>query len=200
MRAERRAAATHTTTRTPARRGGRGRWPGWACTAWSTGRRWPPAVLGAAAHGAAGALPGFGAFLAVALHKPLDAVTVMTLAATGPKGSWARRRPRLANGLFAAVGPAGAVGFYLLAGAVPAGGAVTGAAMAVSAGAFLCIALSDLLPELEFHSHDRFKLSAALLLGAAVAAGVEVFAHGHAHGAVESGPTHEHAHGHPHEH
>ena len=158
------------------------------------------AVLGAAAHGAAGALPGFGAFLAVALHKPLDAVTVMTLAATGPKGSWARRRPRLANGLFAAVGPAGAVGFYLLAGAVPGGGVVTGAAMAVSAGAFLCIALSDLLPELEFHSHDRFKLSAALLLGAAVAAGVEVFAHGHAHGAVESGPTHEHAHGHPHKH
>ena len=136
-------------------------------------------------------LPGLGAFLAVALHKPLDAVTVMTLAAAGRPGSWARRRPRLANALFAAVGPAGAVGFYLLAGAVPGESVVTGAALAVSAGVFLCVALSDLLPELEFHSHDRFKLSAALLAGVGLALLVEVLAHGGGH-------AHAGGHGHVH--
>ena len=158
------------------------------------------AVRGADGHGV---LPGFGAFLAIALHKPLDAVTVMTLARTGPRGSWSRRHPRAVNLAFAAVGPAGAVGFYLLAGAAPAENLVTGAAMAVAAGAFLCIALSDLLPELEFHAHDRGKLSLALLAGVAVAGAVEVFAHGHSHAPSrdgEAGPPHAHAHGHPHAH
>jgi zinc and cadmium transporter len=42
---------------------------------------------------------------------------------------------------------------------------VTAVALAFSAGTFLCIALSDLLPELQFHSHDRLKLSVALLAG-----------------------------------
>ena len=45
-------------------------------------------------------------------------------------------------------------------------------ALAFSAGTFLCIASSDLLPELQFHQHDRVKLSAALLLGLAIAVGV----------------------------
>ena len=166
------------------------------------------AALAAAVRGGGGgaglaALPGLGAFLAIALHKPLDAVTVMTLARTAPPGAWSRRRPGTVNAAFAAIGPAGAIGFYLLAGAAPAENVVTGAAMAVAAGAFLCIALSDLLPELEFHSHDRLALSAALLLGVGVAAGVELFAHGHAHAAAgdeEAGPTHAHPHGHPHSH
>jgi zinc and cadmium transporter len=33
----------------------------------------------------------------------------------------------------------------------------------------LCIACADLLPELQFHSHDRLKLSVALAAGLAVA-------------------------------
>ena len=45
-------------------------------------------------------------------------------------------------------------------------------ALAFAAGTFLCIALSDLLPELQFHHHDRVKLSLALLLGLAVAWGI----------------------------
>ena len=44
----------------------------------------------------------------------------------------------------------------------------TAAALAFSAGTFLCIALSDLLPELQFHAHDRTKLSLALLAGFAL--------------------------------
>ena len=47
---------------------------------------------------------------------------------------------------------------------------VDGGALAFSAGTFLCIALSDLLPELQFHSHDRLKLSVALLVGFALMA------------------------------
>ena len=44
------------------------------------------------------------------------------------------------------------------------------ARLAFSAGTFLCIALSDLLPELQFHAHDRAKLSLALLAGFALMA------------------------------
>ena len=43
------------------------------------------------------------------------------------------------------------------------------AALAFSAGAFICIALSDLLPEVQFHSHDRMKLTVAFLLGIGLA-------------------------------
>ncbi|MFO0957513.1 MAG: ZIP family metal transporter [Isosphaeraceae bacterium] len=46
----------------------------------------------------------------------------------------------------------------------------TANALAFSAGTFLCIALSDLLPELHFHAHDRVKLSVALLGGFALMA------------------------------
>jgi zinc and cadmium transporter len=48
-------------------------------------------------------------------------------------------------------------------------GHLAGYALAFSAGTFLCIATSDLLPELQFHSHDRLKLSLALLAGVALA-------------------------------
>ncbi len=47
--------------------------------------------------------------------------------------------------------------------------AFLGCSLAFCTGTFLCIASSDLLPELQFHSHDRFKLSIALLAGLAVA-------------------------------
>ena len=40
-----------------------------------------------------------------------------------------------------------------------------GSALAFSAGVFLFISLSNLLPEVHFHSHDRFSMSLALLLG-----------------------------------
>ena len=49
-------------------------------------------------------------------------------------------------------------------------GSWTAAALAFSGGTFLCIALSDLLPELQFHSHDRVQLSVALLAGFALMA------------------------------
>jgi zinc and cadmium transporter len=53
--------------------------------------------------------------------------------------------------------------------------ALLGSALAFCAGTFLCIASSDLLPELQFHSHDRFKLSLALLSGLAIAVLIKQF-------------------------
>jgi zinc and cadmium transporter len=110
---------------------------------------------------------GLGVALVVILHKPFDAMAVSTLMAAG--GS-SRSSRHLLNCLFALASPFGAVLFYLGAGFWAGGNIpVLGYALAFCAGSFLCIASSDLLPELQFHSHDRFKLSFMLLAGLSVA-------------------------------
>lgn len=125
---------------------------------------------------------GLGVALAVILHKPFDAMAVSTLQAAG--GSSRSLRHWL-NCLFALATPLGAALFYF--GAyyfTNSNTAFLGSALAYCAGTFLCIACSDLLPELQFHSHDRLKLSLALILGLAVAflAGmIEEYAHPHSH-------------------
>jgi hypothetical protein len=74
------------------------------------------------------------------------------------------------NALFALVTPLGVLLFYLGANQFAEANRVfLGSALAFVTGTFLCIACSDLLPELQFHSHDRLKLSAALLAGLGVA-------------------------------
>lgn len=122
-----------------------------------------------------------GAFLAICLHKPLDALSVTSVM----RSAGASERTRLAvNALFALLCPAAAFlavwGAGLFAGAQQ--DAVVGRAMAFTAGAFLCISLSDLLPETHFHSHDRGKLAACFLAGIGLAYAmhlVEAKAHGH---------------------
>lgn len=117
-------------------------------------------------HGHAG-MAGLGTALVVILHKPFDAMAVTTLMSSG--GSSARTR-QLLNGLFALATPVGAVLFCLgMNQVVATHPAFLAGALAFCAGNFLCIACSDLLPELQFHSHDRFKLSVALLAGLGVA-------------------------------
>ena len=123
-------------------------------------------MLGEIANGAAG-LVGVGVFLAILLHKPLDAMSITTIMAAG---GWSRSARATNNLLFALMCPLGALLFffgvdflgdnrdYLVA-----------AALAFSAGAFICIALSDLLPEVHFHSHDRTRLTLAFLLGIGLA-------------------------------
>jgi zinc and cadmium transporter len=114
-----------------------------------------------------GGLAGFGVALAVILHKPFDAMAVSTLMAASGRSRFSRQ---VLNGLFALATPLGVVLFYFGAGHfAQANAAFLGCALAFSAGTFLCIASSDLLPELQFHSHDRFKLSLALLAGLGVA-------------------------------
>jgi zinc and cadmium transporter len=112
-------------------------------------------------------LAGLGVALVVILHKPFDAMAVSTLMAAGGSSKFLRH---VLNGLFALASPLGAVLFYFGASHFAGGNApVLGYALAFCAGSFLCIASSDLLPELQFHSHDRFKLSFMLLAGLTVA-------------------------------
>jgi len=133
-------------------------------------------------------LAGLGTLLAVALHKPLDAMSITCLLQAG---GWSKAFRQAVNLAFALVVPLGAAGFYLGTALVPVDQhLVVGWALAFSAGMFLCISLGDLLPEVEFHSHDRTKLSFLLVLGMAAAYGI---------GLLE-GPNHGHDHGHSHDH
>ena len=71
------------------------------------------------------------------------------------------------------------------------------AALTFSGGVFVCVALADLLPEVRFHSHDRFKLTAALLLGFASAYGLGLLESEAAHPTTPPAGGDEH-HGHSH--
>lgn len=128
-------------------------------------------------------MAGIGTFLVIFLHKPFDALTLGTLMAVGGYGQLARH---LVNGLFSLAIPVGAAIFLLGAG-LGSGDTeeLVGAALAFSAGMFICIASSDLLPELQFHQHDRVKLSVALLLGIGLAWAIGLFEpHEHGHGGL----------------
>lgn len=141
-----------------------------------------------AEHTTGATLLGFGAFLAILLHKPLDAVAITALMI---ESGWSARMRHVVNVLFALVVPLGATLFYLGVQKMPADERViVGCALAFSAGNFLCISLSDLLPEVQFHSHDRFWLSVALLLGIAAAYAIGYFetsGHEHHHQAGPAG-------------
>jgi zinc and cadmium transporter len=123
------------------------------------------AAFEATAHGQG--LAGFGTALAVILHKPFDAMAVSTLMTAGGSSRFSRQ---LLNALFSRATPLGVALFYLGANHIASSNMVfLGCALAFCAGTFLCIASSDLLPELQFHSHDRLKLSVALMLGIGIA-------------------------------
>jgi zinc and cadmium transporter len=163
-------------------------------------------ALGAAvlteAHDSAGfALLGLGTFLAVALHKPLDALSITSLMAAG---GWSRGAIRLANAAFAAICPLGALAaVWGLRGLASEEQAILGCALAFAAGVFLCIALADLLPEVAFHAHDRLQLTVALLVGIGLAWSIGLFEPAHAHQPHQPADEHrhepgrEHGHAHP---
>ncbi len=118
-------------------------------------------------NGASMGLFGIGVFLAIVLHKPLDAMSIATLM---KGGGWSPRARTVVNVVFATMCPLGAVLFFW--GIDQTGynrDIVVGSALAFSAGVFLCISLSDLLPEIQFHSHDRGKLTLSLFLGITLA-------------------------------
>lgn len=131
-------------------------------------------------------LVGFGVFLAILLHKPLDAMSITALMKASETTAAAQLR---ANLLFAVVCPVGAVMFYGYASQLGGNSEVViAAALAFSAGAFICIALSDLLPEVQFHSHDRVKLTAVFLLGILVAYLMASSTGEHSHGVASAVP------------
>jgi zinc and cadmium transporter len=129
--------------------------------------------------GHAAGLAGVGVFLAILLHKPLDAMSITTIMEAG---GWSTRARTCANLVFALMCPLGAMLFFF--GVDLLGDArhyAVAMALAFAAGTFICIALSDLLPEVHFHSHDRGKLTLVFLAGIVLA---------YAIGAVEPGSAH----------
>ncbi len=122
---------------------------------------------------------GLGVFLAIFLHKPLDALSITTLMQAR---HWSRRAQQVVNAGFAMMCPLGAWAFAVwVSHAGTAQHEIVGIALAISAGVFLCISLSDLLPEVQFHRHDGLKLSAALILGVLCAYGIHFFEPPHVH-------------------
>jgi len=119
----------------------------------------------AAAGAGAGLIAGLGTFIVILLHKPFDSLTLGTLLAAS--GS-SRTLRHAVNAAFALLVPIGAALFTLGIGS-EGQPALLAYALAFAAGTFLCIALSDLLPELQFHQHDRVKLTVALGCGLALA-------------------------------
>ena len=116
--------------------------------------------------------PGLALFLAIFVHKPADALAISTVLFR--KGV-SPRRLSLVQFCFAATIPIGAAVFLLCTKSnvsLEMRNQLTGAAMAFSAGTFLFIALSDLLPEVQFHRHDRLRLFATLVAGVALMGGI----------------------------
>ena len=116
---------------------------------------------------------GLAVFLAILLHKPLDALSITALMAAR---GWQPSIQMVVNVLFALVCPLSALLFAFFAHQLGLGDKqlFLGFALAFSAGIFLCISLGDLLPEVHFHSHDRVKLSAMLVFGIVTALAIEL--------------------------
>lgn len=126
-------------------------------------------ALGAAVqsevHGVGFVPAGFAVYLAILLHKPLDALSLSSLMLSSHH-PWPRViMANAAVGLMCLVGGL-AVQFWP---PLTAGGLYLGCLLAAAAGVFLCISLSDLLPEVQFHQHDRLQLSTALMVGIGIA-------------------------------
>jgi zinc and cadmium transporter len=117
------------------------------------------------------AFPGFALFLAIVLHKPADALAIsMVLSRKGVS----RGKVAAVQFGFALMVPVGVLAFFEARNWLPREfqDQLTGAALAFSAGTFLFIALSDLLPEVQFHKHDRIPLFLALTLSVALMGGI----------------------------
>lgn len=144
-------------------------------------------VAAGADHGDTAAFLGLGTFFAIFLHKPLDALSITALMTAA---GWSKKSTSLANFGFAIMCPLGALAFFFgiqhLAGFEHL---VLGTALGFSAGVFLCIALADILPEVQFHRHDRLSLTGALIGGIVLAWIIGIFEPEHAHDADGPHPS-----------
>jgi zinc and cadmium transporter len=144
-------------------------------------------------------LPGLTIFLAIFIHKPADALAISTVLSRKGVERW---KLILVQVGFVAMVPVGAAAFCLTKGAIEEDlrGELTGAALAFSAGTFLFIALSDLLPEVQFHRHDRMPLFLALVLGVVLMGGIALLephdheTQGHEHSSNGKTDSHHHDH------
>ena len=131
-------------------------------------------------HGGEAGLAGLGVFLAILLHKPLDAFSIIGLLQAA--GHSVRTR-MVVNIGFAMLCPVVALlTFWGIGFLGHWEEEVVGYVLVLAAGAFLCISLSDLLPEIHFHTHDRAKLTVCFLVGIALAYGLYFIESGVVHG------------------
>lgn len=108
-----------------------------------------------------------GLFLAIVLHKPLDSFSILGLMRIAGIAS---RKAVAANLGIAMLCPVTAfLACWGLGMMGPAQAGAIGRALAFGAGSLVCISLSDLLPEVHFHGHDRLKLTGSFLAGIALA-------------------------------
>ncbi len=119
-------------------------------------------------HDGEAVLAGLGVFLAIMLHKPLDAYSIIGLMRVS---GYKNRACTLTNIGFALLCPLVTVLTFFGVGLLSHLNElhIVGYIMAFAAGVFLCISLSDLLPEIHFHSHDRGILTLAFLIGIGLA-------------------------------
>ena len=110
------------------------------------------------------ALGSLGVFLAICLHKPLESYSIIGMMSSS---GYNRRTCTKVNILFAILCPLMMIltfwGITLLSSWDSK--QFIGYLLAFASGTFLCISLSDLLPEIQFHRHDRVKLTLAFLIG-----------------------------------
>jgi zinc and cadmium transporter len=123
-------------------------------------------------------LAGVGTMLAIALHKPMDSLSVTTVMIADGASTWT---VHWINLLFALLCPLAALAFYFGVRDVTHTNWMLGWALGFAAGSFLCIALADILPEIQFHSHDRFKLTGALVAGVFLAYAIGLLEAEHVH-------------------
>ena len=119
---------------------------------------------------------GLGVFLAILLHKPLDSLSIETVMANA---GWSSALRWSAAIVFALLCPLAAIAFYWGMAPYLESSLWLPGILAFAGGAFICIALSDLLPEVQFHSHDRVRLTLLFLMGIALALGIGWFEPAH---------------------
>ena len=127
--------------------------------------------------GAASAQPELGAlvFLAILAHKVPNSFSLSAiLLAEG----WGRGRAVLMNAAFALMVPVGAAIYVVLRDTVHVQ-TFAPLALAGSAGTFLHLSLSDILPDLHRRGGSRWRLSAAMVAGIAVMGALSLLRAGH---------------------
>ncbi|ABC83558.1 ZIP family metal transporter [Anaeromyxobacter dehalogenans] len=118
---------------------------------------------------------GLLVFLAILAHKIPNS---FSLSAILRAEGYSRGRALAMNAVFALMVPVGA-GIYLVLRELVRVETFTAAALAASAGTFLHLSLSDILPDLHRRGGSKWVLSGALLAGLAVMWGLRALNHAH---------------------
>jgi len=127
--------------------------------------------------GAASVQPELGAlvFLAILAHKIPNSFSLSAILLSEGYG---RGKAVLMNAAFALMVPVGA-GIYVLLREAVLAARFTSLALAASAGTFLHLALSDILPDLHRRGASRWRLSAAMVAGIGIMGALTLLRQGH---------------------